>query len=395
MFNIFKTSAAATSVASFLQTFDLGEASVLPDDKHVFGRVFCHATHRPSGKRVTVFVCESPARAVVAAAAVKRIKTLRHPAVPLFVDAAVDSDRVAMAVEPVTILSKHLADTDGSDVAWGLFQVLKGIAFLANDAHLVHGGLHGDAIFVSEAGDWKIFALERMLQGDASPSSLSFNPELLPYGLQKYNPPEMSDPGKRSQTTAWSTDMWGFGCIIWETFNGPLPAAKNLAQMGSIPKAISSFYMECVAANPSKRPNPKDRLETMRRPGGYFKNDLIDTLVFLEEFQIKEDADKARFFGHLQTALDSFPVHICKGKILPELIKSFEFGNAGAAVIGPILRLGKLLDSNDYVEKVVPCVLKVSYLFTLLAVHLLWKCSLDFLSNSCSHRMIEMPDSSF
>ena len=58
--------------------------------------------------------------------------------------------------------------------------------------------------------------------------------------------------------------MWGLGCLIWEVFNGPLPAGKNLGQLGQIPKKVGQLYMELVAANPKKRPNPKDRLETMR-----------------------------------------------------------------------------------------------------------------------------------
>ena len=55
--------------------------------------------------------------------------------------------------------------------------------------------------------------------------------------------------------------------------------------LGSIPKKLSKLYMELVAANPEKRPNPKERIETMRRGGNYFKNELIDTLLFLEEVE--------------------------------------------------------------------------------------------------------------
>jgi SCY1-like protein 1 len=88
--------------------------------------------------------------------------------------------------------------------------------------------------------------------------------------------------------------MWGLGCIVWEAFNGILPGARNLGQLGDIPKSLCPLYMELVAANPGKRPNPKDRLDTMRLSGGYFKNELIDCIVFLEELQIKEESDKSR-----------------------------------------------------------------------------------------------------
>ncbi len=49
-----------------------------------------------------------------------------------------------------------------------------------------------------------------------------------------------------------------------------------------------------MAANPRKRPEPKERLETLRRPGGFCKNRLVDTLLFLEEIHLKEESEKGR-----------------------------------------------------------------------------------------------------
>lgn len=55
-----------------------------------------------------------------------------------------------------------------------------------------------------------------------------------------------------------STDMWGLGCLIWETFNGPLSQQSSLKMLESIPKQLSSLYCELVSANPASRPNPAD-----------------------------------------------------------------------------------------------------------------------------------------
>ncbi len=87
--------------------------------------------------------------------------------------------------------------------------------------------------------------------------------------------------------------------IFLQIFNGPLPAARNLGQLGSIPKPLSPLYMECVAANPAKRPNPRDRMESLRRSGSggassYFRNRTVDAMLFLEEIQLKEEAEKTR-----------------------------------------------------------------------------------------------------
>ena len=91
-------------------------------------------------------------------------------------------------------------------------QVLRGLAFLNSDANLRHNSLHGDAIFVTKAGDWKLFCLDRMtstdLVDDLPAASLA--------SLQKYDPPEVTDHAKRRQSTPWSRDMWGVGCVVWE-----------------------------------------------------------------------------------------------------------------------------------------------------------------------------------
>lgn len=46
-------------------------------------------------------------------------------------------------------------------------------------------------------------------------------------------------------------------------------------------------------------------------------------------------------------------------QVLPELLKAFEFGNAGASILGPVFKLGKNLEADEYVERIVPCVVKL------------------------------------
>lgn len=114
-----------------------------------------------------------------------------------------------------------------------------------------------------------------------------------------------------------------------------------------------------VGASPASRPNPADIITKCRKPGGFFKNDLVDTLLFLEEIQIKDKAEKNRFFSALATQLDNFPDNVCRQKILPQLITAFEYGDAGSAVLAPMFKLGRLLDESEYQKRIVPCVVKL------------------------------------
>lgn len=114
-----------------------------------------------------------------------------------------------------------------------------------------------------------------------------------------------------------------------------------------------------VGASPASRPNPADIITKCRKPGGFFKNDLVDTLLFLEEIQIKDKAEKNRFFSALATQLDNFPDNVCRQKILPQLITAFEYGDAGSSVLAPMFKLGRLLDESEYQKRIVPCVVKL------------------------------------
>ena len=71
-------------------------------------------------------------------------------------------------------------------------------------------------------------------------------------------------------------------------------------------------FQECVGANPGKRPSPQDVITKLRRSPGFFKNDLIDIVLFLEELQIKEEGDKSRFFTSLPGLLDNCPTNVCQ-----------------------------------------------------------------------------------
>ena len=114
-----------------------------------------------------------------------------------------------------------------------------------------------------------------------------------------------------------------------------------------------------MSSNASKRPQAAEKISSMKSGSGYFKNSLIDTLLFLEEIQIKDDQEKTRFFTGLPEKLDEIPPEICKNKILPELIRAFDYASAGSLILAPVLKIGKHLSSDEYQTRIVPSVVKL------------------------------------
>jgi len=320
--------------------------------------------HRTTGESVAIFSCDtkdgaSQTQLDIARAAVKRLKTLRHPSVLTYLHSVETDKCVLLATEPVEPLQEHLEQLldrgpkRENYLAWGIFQVCRALAFLNNDAKLKHNNLHAASVFVTPSGDWKLAGLESVCGVDQEPPL-----QILP-SCNRYLAPENNDSSKARTASSWASDVWGLGCLIWEVYNGALPAMENLGKLGDIAKSLQATYKECVGSNAAKRPNPSDIISRLRKSQGFFKNDLIDIVLFLEELQIKDESDKSRFYSSLTGLLDNCPTNVCQNKILPQLINAFEYGNAGSAILTPVFKIGKELDTVEYQAKIVPCVVKL------------------------------------
>lgn len=77
----------------------------------------------------------------------------------------------------------------------------------------------------------------------------------------------------------------------------------------TVTERVNSCPQDCVGANPGKRPNPEDLVKNLRRSPGYFKNELIDVLVFLEEIQFKVSISLAK--TQARAAIQKYFLQIC------------------------------------------------------------------------------------
>ncbi|XP_027040753.1 N-terminal kinase-like protein isoform X3 [Pocillopora damicornis] len=345
--------------------YEIGEKAGSLADKSVW--TLHEGKKKGTGEAVSVFIHDvkssSEDKVQTAKLALRRLKTLRHPNIVRYIDGLESDTVIYLVTEPVQPLEVLLSEDENSKadfaISWGLHQITAGLSFLINDCSLIHGNVCMASVFVDIAGEWKLGGVDYLKPVD--PSSNTEEPDLprLPV-LQVYEPPEGRKYSKgNKKAEKWSADMWGLGCLIWEVFNGPLSRTGALKSVGKIPKNLVTDYVQLVGANPKSRPNPAKFLQECRTQGHYLKNSFVDANLFLQELQIKEQKEQKQFFQSLSSSLDLFPQQYCKHRILPQLLNAYEYGSAGSAVLGPLFKVGKLLDTDEYQQKIVPCVVKL------------------------------------
>jgi SCY1-like protein 1 len=214
------------------------------------------------------------------------------------------------------------------------------------------------SIAVNKGYDWKLTGFEYSHSMEDPTVPLKVLPSLDIYEPPEKNP-SMRSTNSRSQSNLTATDSWGMGCLIWEIFNGLLPNDKMLKNPGKIPKRLIPAFNSLINVDTSKRLTPAKFIEFCRQKGGFMDNAFVDTLLFLEEIQMKEPEEKNKFFAELTPKLDDFPHQLCIFKILPQLLNAFDFGNAGSSVLAPLFKLGTFLEQPEYQKKIIPIVVKL------------------------------------
>lgn len=344
--------------------FDIGEPIPGLEDKSIWK--LHKARRKSSGELFSVFVLDcrngvgSEAQMELAKASVKRLKTVRHPNILTYVDSLQGDKVIYLVTEYVEPLETRITSSSFSNrkgllsSAWGIYQLARALSFLNNDCGFTHHSVCLSSVFVNQAGEWKLGGVEYVTNASSESQPIKIIPL-----LDKYDPPEKNDSVRLKSAKTWSADMWGLGCLIWEVFNGNMSKPAQMKTPGKVPKDLVPLYCELIGANPASRPSPSDFLSRCRADRGYLKNNFIDTLLFLEEIQIKDATERTRFFNSLPQNVDDFPEEICRYKILPQLLSAFEYGGAGPAILTPLFKLGKLLPDDEYQKNIIPCVVKL------------------------------------
>lgn len=324
-----------------------------------------NGTRREDGSSCSIFsfdISANRSALPLAKNALKKLRTLRHPGVIKVLDTVETDSYIYIATERLVPLSWHVKRKSLSPetAKWGLYSVAKTLKFINGDASSIHGNLKVASIYTSESGEWKIGGFEVLSNVKDDDAVIYRYSSVVPDSV-RYSPPEVANGGweviKKSPHHA--ADSYDFGILVYEVFNGSFMGSDQLGQTKSIPPSMQASYKRLVNANPKARLSAAHFLEQGLRRGSFFDSPLIKLTEGVDNLGIKSETEREAFLEDLDQLSDDFPEDFFKMKVLPELLKSVEFGGGGPKAFGVVMKIATKLSNEDFDTKVTPVVIRL------------------------------------
>ncbi|KAK3377895.1 armadillo-type protein [Podospora didyma] len=324
-----------------------------------------NGTKRDDGSNCSIFSFDITANRSafpLARNALKKLRTMRHPGVVKVLDAVESDTYIYIATERLVPLRWHVKRKSLSPetIKWGLYSIARTIKFINDDATSIHGSLKVASVFTSESGEWKLGGFE-VLSNVKDDEAVVYTYGSLVPDSGRYTPPELARSGwdaiKRSPHSA--VDSYDFGLLIFEVFNGSFSGPDQAGQTKNIPPSMQSSYKRLTNPNPKSRLSVGHFLEQGQRGGSFFDNPLIKLTDGVENLGVKSESEREEFLDDLGQLSDDFPEDFFKMKVLPELLKSVEFGGGGPKAFAVIMKISTKLSNDDFEAKVTPVIVRL------------------------------------
>jgi SCY1-like protein 1 len=278
------------------------------------------------------------------------------------IDVIETETHIYLATERVSPLSWHVKrkSLSAETIKWGLHGVATTLKFINTDAASVHGGIRVGSIYTNEAGEWKLGGFE-VLSSMNEDDAVIYNYGTLVPDANRYCPPEVAANGwsviKKHPLTA--TDAYGLGTLVYESFNGSFMGTDQLSQTKSIPPSIAPSYKRLINANPKMRLSPAHFVEQGKKAGSFFQTPLIHITESADNLGLMNPEERDGFLEELDKLSDDFPEDFFKSKILPELLKSVEFGGGGPSVLSAIMKISMKMTDDEFESRLAPVLLRL------------------------------------
>lgn len=274
-------------------------------------------------EQVTIFRFAKSAadKAQVSARSLQKLRTIKHPFILSFLDAADLEDSLLLVTEsciPLEVWIQQQKERLGDDseqlaqeVIWGFRCVVNALQFLNSTCSLMHGYLGLHAIFVSKNGDWKLGALD-LACNLANSDDVSFFNTYNHLLTSPFISPERLQPNAATtlQPCPGAADIFSLAHCIQTTF--------NKLQL-EIPANFDKYLQRMLVVDVKRRPTAGQLAQCP-----IFNSEQVKLFISLGDLAIKPPADSLEILGNLSSRVSEIPRAVCIHKILPSVSRALQ-----------------------------------------------------------------------
>ncbi|KAK9466298.1 armadillo-type protein [Lipomyces arxii] len=333
-----------------------------------------HGTRRTDNTACTIFefnIVENRTRVPLARNASKKLRTLMFPGVIKVLDTYETENDIYVVTENVTPLDVAIQNRklmNNESIRWGLHTIALTLRFINVDASSIHGNIRMSSIFITDSGEWKLSGFDLLTSTkDEDPIIYTFGGLVPDSG--KYASPEIGKGGWEilRKQPHHLLDSWQYGALIFEIFNGKFTSSDQLqsSMRKQIPPDLFGPFKKLVQTTPRSRASIKQFIDVGRDDskatpgGGFFRSDMIMLSENIENLSVQSEYEREAFVKEFQRVKDKFPPSYLRLRVLPELVKCFEFGGGGPRILSVMLDISQHMSPEEFQVAVAPTILKM------------------------------------
>lgn len=323
---------------------------------------------------------------------VSQLTRLRHPSVLIVQHPLEESrDSLAFATEPVlaslaNLLGQHknlpspvpreidCGEFYEIEIKYGLLSLADGIAFIHNEAKILHRNISPESVIVSKRGSWKLFGFEFA----ASPVNPNDFPLKFPFlnvtnqsndypaialpNLDYIAPEYVSLSAEPEPMVALSSDMYSLGALTFTLYNKGQPllptsgSRTNLSadRVSRLSKLKSATFI-CIPDDSRHHVQHLLNTDPTMRPDAHqfsqiaiFEDVLIRTLQFLDSLFQWDNLEKSKFYKGLPEIIARMPLRIKMNRVIPCLSRELVSPEMVPFVLPNLMYIAEDMSETDF-----------------------------------------------